>query len=117
MTASTKRLRASSEPEGARAARAKERSASAARRERAERICKAGLEGNCGELGGCWGWVCWWWWKEEEKVEEFEKVEEGVTGPRVRRDWAKVGSEASRLIAGRLYFFFSYFFWFSCDLM
>lgn len=45
-------------------------------------------------------------------MEEFEKVEEGVTGPRVRRDWAKVGSEASRLIAGRLYFFFSYFFGF-----
>ena len=34
-----------------------------------------------------------------EKVDECEMVEEGWTGPRDRRDLAKWGSEASRLIA------------------
>lgn len=33
------------------------------------------------------------------KVEELEYIGEGVTGPRVRRERAKSGSEASRLIA------------------
>lgn len=33
------------------------------------------------------------------KVEEFERVELGWTGPRERRDLAKSGSEASRLMA------------------
>ena len=32
----------------------------------------------------------------EENVDEFERVEEGVTGPRERREAAKEGSEASR---------------------
>lgn len=32
-------------------------------------------------------------------VEEFERVELGWTGPRERRDFAKSGSEASRLMA------------------
>ncbi len=45
-------------------------------------------------------------WGEEEmgvfegaKVEELERVEAGCTGPRVRREWAKWGSEASRVMA------------------
>ena len=33
------------------------------------------------------------------KVEELENMGEGVTGPRERRERAKSGSEASRLIA------------------
>ncbi len=33
------------------------------------------------------------------KVDEFERVELGWTGPRERRDRAKSGSEASRLMA------------------
>lgn len=36
---------------------------------------------------------------EAENVEELERVEEGWTGPRERRERAKSGSEASRLIA------------------
>lgn len=32
-------------------------------------------------------------------MEEFERVEEGWTGPRERRERAKSGSEASRLMA------------------
>ena len=37
-------------------------------------------------------------------MEEFERVEEGMTGPRVRSDWANVGSpEPSRLIALQCY--------------
>ena len=39
-----------------------------------------------------------WLWVEL-KEEEFEKVGEGVTGPRERRERAKSGSAASRLIA------------------
>ena len=45
-------------------------------------------------------------WGEEEmgvfegaKVEELERVEAGCTGPRVRREWAKWGSVASRFMA------------------
>lgn len=37
-----------------------------------------------------------------EKVEEFERVEDGWTGPRERRERAKSGSEASRLMAGEM---------------
>ena len=36
---------------------------------------------------------------EGAKVEELERVEAGWTGPRVRREWAKWGSEASRVMA------------------
>ena len=37
--------------------------------------------------------------EEEGKMEELERVEAGWTGPRVRREWAKWGSEASRVMA------------------
>lgn len=37
----------------------------------------------------------------EENVEELERVEEGWTGPRERRERAKSGSEASRFMAVR----------------
>lgn len=70
---------------------------------------RAGLRAGSGkmdweaELGLGRGW-CWLW--EEfgegglgEKVEVLERVEEGCTGPRERRERAKSGSEASRFIA------------------
>lgn len=41
----------------------------------------------------------WSGFAEGEKVEELERVEEGWTGPRERRERAKSGSEASRFIA------------------
>lgn len=37
--------------------------------------------------------------EDEGKVEELERVEAGWTGPRVRRERAKWGSEASRVMA------------------
>lgn len=44
-------------------------------------------------------------------MDELERVEEGVTGPRVRSDRAKVGSDASRLIAGFCCVLLAFSFW------